>query len=223
VGAQSAIEIKVSDSGVGIEPQFLPRLFNAFEQGDTTRARTFGGIGLGLAITKALAEAHGGTVTSHSAGRDARATFTVRLPIMAEAPRREFEPVPLTESVQKQAHARILLVEDHEETLQVMEMLLKRLGHEVTTASTVKGALSAAHDKHFDLVISDLGLPDGLGYELMRSLRAGNHLRGIALSGYEMSEDIQLSREAGFAEHLVKPVDLKKLQEAMARVLAAQK
>ncbi len=104
-----------------------------------------------------------------------------------------------------------------------MAELLRRLGHEVTTASTIREALTAAHDKHFDLVISDLGLPDGLGYDLMRALRAGNHLRGIALSGYGMSEDIQLSQEAGFAEHLVKPVDLNKLEEAMIRVLAGHK
>ncbi|HEX4055111.1 MAG TPA: MASE1 domain-containing protein [Tepidisphaeraceae bacterium] len=222
VDEQSAIEIEVSDTGAGIEPQFLPRLFNAFEQGDTTRARTFGGLGLGLAITKALAEAHGGTVAAHSAGRDAGATFTVRLPVTADVPQRESEPAPKTKPVQKRVQALVLLVEDHEETLQVMAELLRRLGHEVTTASTIKEALKAAGEKPFDLVISDLGLPDGLGYELMRSLRAGNHLRGIALSGYGMSEDIQLSREAGFAEHLVKPVDLKKLEEAMARVLAVQ-
>jgi signal transduction histidine kinase len=222
VADQNVIEVEVSDTGAGIEPQFLPRLFNAFEQGDTMRARKFGGLGLGLAITKALVEAHGGTVTAHSAGRDAGATFTVRLPVVAKAPLREFGPAPQTDEL-KPLRARILLVEDHEETLQVMAQLLKRLGHEVTTASTIKEALKAAGEKHFDLVISDLGLPDGLGYELMRSLRAENHLRGIALSGYGMSEDIQLSREAGFAEHLVKPVDLKKLEEAMARVLAVQK
>jgi signal transduction histidine kinase len=221
VGGQNTIEVEVSDAGVGIEPQFLPRLFNAFEQGDATRARMFGGLGLGLAITKALAEAHGGTVTAYSAGRDAGATFTVRLPVVAEVPQRESTPAPrVDETKRAQAPARILLVEDHEETLQVMAMLLNRLGHEVTTASTIKGAMKAAGEKQFDLVISDLGLPDGLGYELMRSLRRGNHLRGIALSGYGMSDDIQLSQEAGFAEHLVKPVDLKKLEEAMVRVLA---
>jgi signal transduction histidine kinase len=223
VDDQSVVEIEVSDTGAGIEPQFLPRLFNAFEQGDTMRARKFGGLGLGLAITKALTEAHGGTVTAHSAGRDAGATFTVRLPVIADVPQREFKPARKTEPVQKRVQAQVLLVEDHEETLEVMAKLLKRLGHEVTTASTIKEALNAAGEKHFDLVISDLGLPDGLGYELMRSLRAENQLRGIALSGYGMSEDIQLSQEAGFAEHLVKPVDLKKLEDAMARVLAVQK
>lgn len=215
------IEIDVSDTGVGIEPEILPRLFNAFEQGDSTRARRFGGLGLGLAITKALVEAHGGTVTARSGGLGMGATFTVRLPVVAPAPERGLEPAEQGEqSMQKRA--RVLLVEDHDETLQVMAMLLTRLGHEVTTASTIKGALAAAGEKRFDLVISDLGLPDGLGYELMRSLGAGERLRGIALSGYGMSEDIRLSREAGFAEHLVKPVDLRKLEEAMARVLGGE-
>jgi signal transduction histidine kinase len=184
VSEANAIEIAVSDTGVGIEPQFLPRLFNAFEQGDAKRARTFGGLGLGLAITKALTEVHGGAVTAHSAGRDAGATFTVRLPIVVEARQQEFTAALQVEDPNRaKMRVKVLLVEDHEETLQVMGLLLNRLGHEVTPASTVKGALSAAHDKQFDLVISDLGLPDGSGYELMRSLRAGNHLRGIALSG----------------------------------------
>jgi signal transduction histidine kinase len=220
---QTVIEIEVADAGVGIDPEFLPRLFNAFEQGDTTRVRTFGGLGLGLAITKTLVEAHGGTVIAQSAGRDAGATFTVRLPVLADVPRGELEPAPQADQPQvAQPQASVLLVEDHEETLEIMAKLLARLGYEVTKASTIKAALMAARDKHFDLLISDLGLPDGSGYELMRSLHAGNHLRGIALTGYGMSEDIQLSHEAGFAEHLVKPVDLKKLEEAMARVLAIQ-
>jgi CheY-like chemotaxis protein len=223
VGGQNTIEIEVSDTGVGIEPQHLPRLFSAFEQGDTMRSRTFGGLGLGLAITKALVEAHGGTVIAHSAGRDAGATFIVRLPVVAEVQPQELEPAPQTNGQRRaKPQARVLLVEDHEETLQVLAKLLSGLGHAVTTASTINEALNAARDKHFDLVISDLGLPDGLGYDLMRTLRAENHLRGIALSGYGMSDDIHLSREAGFADHLVKPVDLKKLQEAMARVLAIQ-
>ncbi len=216
------IEIEVTDTGVGIEPEILPRLFNAFEQGDSARARRFGGLGLGLAITKALVEAHGGPVTARSDGLGMGATFTVRMPVVAAAPERGMEPAEQSEqSMQKRA--RVLLVEDHDETLQVMAMLLTRLGHEVTTASTIKEALAAAGEKRFDLVISDLGLPDGLGYELMRSLGAGERLRGIALSGYGMSEDIKLSREAGFAEHLVKPVDLRKLEEAMARVLGGER
>lgn len=222
VGGQNAIEIEVSDTGVGIEPQFLSRLFNAFEQGDAMRARTFGGLGLGLTITKALTEAHGGRVTAQSAGRDAGATFTVRLPVAAEVRPGESTPtLPHDQPKPAPLRARVLLVEDHEETLEVMASLVTRLGHEVTTASTIKGALKAAGEKQFDLVISDLGLPDGLGYELMRSLRVENHLRGIAVSGYGMSEDIQLSQEAGFAEHLVKPVDLQRLEAAMVRVLAA--
>jgi CheY-like chemotaxis protein len=116
---------------------------------------------------------------------------------------------------------RVLLVEDHEETLAILAKLLRRLRYDVTTASSIKAALKAAADKPFDLLISDLGLPDGLGYELMRSLRTTIHVRGIALSGYGMSGDLRLSQEAGFAEHLVKPVDLKVLQDTIARVLAA--
>jgi signal transduction histidine kinase len=218
---QSVIEAEISDSGAGIEPQFLPRLFNAFEQGDTARARRFGGLGLGLAIAKALVEAHGGTIAARSAGLDAGATFTVRLPAVAAPQPDGSDPFPRRPPAGRTvARAKVLLVEDHEETLRLLARLLTNLGHDVVTASSIKTAQEAARAQQFDLLISDLGLPDGMGYELMRSLRTANHLRGIALSGYGMSEDIQLSREAGFAEHLVKPVDIRALEEAIARVLA---
>jgi signal transduction histidine kinase len=220
--SENSVEIDIADSGVGIEPEFMPRLFNAFEQGDPNQARTFGGLGLGLAITKTLVESHGGIVTAHSAGRNTGATFTVRLPIADDVSKTERTAISPPDRFQS-LPARVLLVEDHEETLKILAKLLVGLGHQVTTASTIKSALEAAACNNFDLIISDLGLPDGLGYELMRSLRARRNLPGIALSGYGMSDDIQRSEEAGFAEHLVKPVDLNKLREAIGRVLSEKK
>jgi signal transduction histidine kinase len=219
-GESSTVEIEVSDTGIGLEPHSLPRLFNAFEQGDNTANRRFGGLGLGLAITKGLVDAHEGTIIGQSAGRDQGASFTVRLPVAADIPQRQPESMPRADQPWRAA-VRVLLVEDHEETLKILAMLLRRLSFDVTTASSIKAALAAAAEKRFDLLISDLGLPDGLGYELMRSLRTTIHVRGIALSGYGMSSDLRLSQEAGFAEHLVKPVDLKVLQDTIARVLAA--
>ena len=115
---------------------------------------------------------------------------------------------------------RLLLVEDHEATLQVLTRLLQRAGHQVTTATTVADARAAAANERFDAVISDLGLPDGTGIELMEDLRASARPAGIALSGYGMEEDLRRSREAGFATHLVKPVDVSDLRRAL-RVLAS--
>ena len=116
---------------------------------------------------------------------------------------------------------RLLLVEDHESTLEVLSRLLTRAGHQVVTAGTLKGALAAATAGAFDVVISDLGLPDGTGNELMEILRARYNLRGIALSGYGMEDDVVRSRQAGFAAHLTKPVDFRQLQRALDEVMNA--
>ena len=117
------------------------------------------------------------------------------------------------------APLRLLLVEDHESTLEVLRRLLTRAGHQIVTASTVADALAVANEGTFDLVISDLGLPDGTGNELMEELRERYGLRGIALSGYGMHEDVERSREAGFATHLTKPVDFRQLQRALSTVM----
>jgi CheY-like chemotaxis protein len=118
---------------------------------------------------------------------------------------------------------RVLLVEDHEATINVLRALLTRAGHHVTTAMTIAGAMHAAGNTKFDVVISDLGLPDGTGFELMEDLRNNYRLRGIALSGYGMDEDLRRSREAGFAAHLIKPVDFAQLQQAVAELMEKNK
>lgn len=114
---------------------------------------------------------------------------------------------------------RILLVEDHEDTLKVMSKLLGRLGYVVTPAATCAAALSAAQGQPFDLVISDLGLPDGTGVELMRELHTRYRLTGIALTGYGADEDVKSTQDAGFVDHLVKPVDFDKLQQAVGKAV----
>lgn len=213
------IQIEVIDRGIGIEPETLPRLFNAFEQGDPSITRTFGGLGLGLAISKALVDQHGGTLTGVSAGRGKGATFSVTLDTVpppsagevAAAARAAEEPRPL----------RLLLVEDHEPTLEVMAALLEAAGHDVKVARNVASAREVAEQHELDLVVSDLGLPDGSGLDLMPELRERFGLPGIAVSGYGMEEDLRRSGAAGFAEHLVKPVDPDKLKAAITRVAAA--
>jgi PAS domain S-box-containing protein len=226
-GAQRLV-VEVSDTGVGIEPEVLPRIFDAFEQGEVSVTRRFGGLGLGLAITKAIVGLHGGDITALSEGRDRGATFVVSLPV---GPRPLHLPAPderreEAASVPQPAR-RILLVEDHADTAEALAELLRGRGHEVTVAGSVERALATAEEMAksgpdaLDLVISDLGLPDGSGQELMRELASRFGLHGIALSGYGMEEDVRRSHEAGFDRHLTKPVNLQALESAIQQVAGA--
>ena len=209
--------VEVIDTGIGIEADVLPRLFNAFEQAEMSITRRFGGLGLGLNISKVMVEMHGGTISAHSDGRNRGATFRVSLPLLAAG----VAPAPPTPQDQPECvrPLRILLVEDHGDTARIMQRLLSADGHKVETAADVTSALKLAGGQTFDLLLSDLGLPDGTGLDLMRALRAqGSTLPGIALSGYGQEQDIVQSRGAGFAAHLVKPVDLPQLEKVMAAI-----
>ena len=208
--AGNRLAIRVIDSGIGIESQLLPHVFNVFEQGGGETTKRFGGLGLGLAISKAVVEAHGGTLTAFSEGRDRGATFTVEL-AGADFPAEATGETPGTAGCGQRA-LRILLVEDHKDTSRIMARMLTGIGHTVTTAETVAEALATAGSSEFDLVISDLGLPDGSGLDLMRQLRP---LPGIALTGYGMDEDVTKTREVGFIAHLTKPVDMRQLEAAI--------
>jgi two-component system CheB/CheR fusion protein len=218
--AEGCVVAQVSDSGEGIEAGVLPRLFNAFEQGGRKTTRQFGGLGLGLAISRSIAQLHGGTLTADSEGKGQGATFTLCLPLLpAEITICAIDPAgPAPGAVT--APLRILLVEDHGDTARVMRRLLCAQGHQVHNAADVAMALKLVDEHPFDLLLSDLGLPDGSGLDLMRTLRQrGQTLPGIALSGYGQEQDIQQSHDAGFAAHLVKPVDLPRLKEAIARAV----
>ncbi|MEO7413858.1 MAG: ATP-binding protein [Opitutaceae bacterium] len=216
------IRIEVTDNGRGIAPELMPKLFNAFEQGETLTARQRGGLGLGLTITRKIVEAHGGTVTAASRGAGEGAQFTVELPTLAERPGL---PPPPTAAVASEAAnpLRILLVEDHAPTLKAMLRLLKMIGHQITTATTCAEAERAALAGDFDLLISDLGLPDESGLELMKRVRPRFPGRAIAITGYGTEQDIQAAREAGFAEHLTKPVQISLLKAAIVRVAGAKR
>jgi PAS domain S-box-containing protein len=211
------VRVEVADTGAGIDAAVLPRLFNAFEQGEVRAVRQQAGLGLGLAISRRLAEAHGGTITAASAGRGHGATFTVDLPVVAVF-HRDVAGHRTAPAAQATQPLNVLLVEDHEATLHVLSKLLRGLGHRVTGVSSVATATTAADRDGFDLIISDLGLPDGSGLDVMRHLRERYHGRAIALTGYGMESDIAASRDAGFVEHLTKPVDLTALQAAIHRV-----
>jgi two-component system CheB/CheR fusion protein len=207
----------VVDSGIGIDAEAAPRIFDAFEQGSPGITRQFGGLGLGLAITKRLVEMHDGTISVLSEGRNRGALFRVFLPQSDAAPGlRAEQPMPAARALSK----KILLVEDHGDTANSMQMLLEAWGFEVQTAGDVAQALKALDSTGFDLLISDLGLPDQSGLDLMQELRQrGNTLKGIALSGYGREEDMRRSQEAGFSVHLTKPVDADALVQAVDSIL----
>jgi PAS domain S-box-containing protein len=212
------IVLTVTDNGLGIEPHLLPRLFLPFEQGDDTRR--FGGLGLGLAVCKTIVELHGGSIQAHSDGPGQGATFTVRLPsAQPVASRPPASSPPLGSSHLRPHRPRLLLVEDHQATADVMYRLLRRLDYDVKVACDLASARRLARQHSFDLLLSDLGLPDGSGLELMRELSREHNLKGIALSGFGMEEDLAQSRAAGFAEHMVKPIRFDALSAAIDRLL----
>lgn len=223
----ATLRIEVTDTGIGIEESALDRIFLPFDQGDLEGEHRFGGVGLGLAIARAIVDLHGGKITARSDGVNRGATFVVELPGAISPPHGVADTVELFPKTKvpaivladaaatAPASLRLLLVEDHDATMQVLSRLLAGSGHQVTEARTIAQALTAAAAAPFDLVISDLGLPDGSGTELMQKLQASYGLRGIALSGYGMDEDISRSLAAGFTAHLTKPVDFNQLQRAL--------
>jgi hypothetical protein len=228
------LDIEVQDTGIGIPADLLPRLFNAFEQGEATITREFGGLGLGLAISKALADAHGGALVAMSQGRGHGATFRLELPTVPTPPRPEplapragtvsvTTAVPPPTPPEPVTGLRVLLVEDHDDTRRLLSRLLRSCGHHVTSAGCVQAALEAARRGTFDIVVSDIGLPDGTGLDVVRGLRDLTTAKAIALSGFGMEEDLRQSREAGFVAHLVKPVSFDLLRATIDEVVRGER
>ncbi len=228
--APDRFRLVVRDTGIGIDPAALPRLFDAFEQGEQTVTREFGGLGLGLAISKVLVDLHNGRITADSPGRNHGATFTVDLPL-GDAVERLVQRIPLTAAAAggdaPAAPARkpgpgphVLVVDDHPDTLKVMKRLMEGSGFRVTTANTVAAALDAAAQHRFDVVVSDLGLPDQTGHDLMRQIKARYGTPGIAVSGFGLDADHRESHAAGFDAHINKPISFDELRTTIAEVLA---
>lgn len=220
--------VAITDTGIGMTPEELERIFKTFAQGDHATghsAHRFGGLGLGLAISRTLVESHGGTITASSRGRDRGATFTVELPLALASEISMTTPSTgrLPSATPFEAggvRTRVLVVEDHEPTRVALTRLLVRRNFDVLSVGSVSEALTVAADGGIDLLLSDVGLPDGNGYDLMRELRVGHGMRGVALTGYGKDEDIALSREAGFAAHLTKPVDIRSLDKVLRELNA---
>ena len=216
-GDEAVIEVR--DTGVGIPPELLPRLFDLFIQGDRSIARSEGGLGIGLTLVKSLVEMHGGTVVAQSDGVGKGSLFVVRLPA-SKAPAVETSPPKPAAGRGETQHSRVLVVDDNVETARALARLLKLLGHDVRTAHDGPSAIEAARDHQPDFVLLDIGLPGMDGYEVAQNLRQDDSHKVatiIAITGYGQDSDRRRSREAGFDHHLVKPIDHDTLLTLLAR------
>jgi PAS domain S-box-containing protein len=218
--ADSQVEVSVRDTGEGIAPEFLPYVFERFRQADGGKTRTHGGLGLGLSIVRSLVEMHGGTVGAGSEGRGRGATFSVRLPVLAPqgnvgaaAARGPGGDAPSIERPPKLDGVRVLLVDDDRDTLEMLDAVLLRCEAEVVTAASAAEALSEIERRRPDVLVSDIGMPETDGYELIKSVRASEAERGgaaipaLALTAYAKTEDRVRALAAGYQVHLAKPVE----------------
>jgi signal transduction histidine kinase/CheY-like chemotaxis protein len=228
----SAVALEVSDTGQGIRPEFLPRIFDRFAQQDASTARAQSGLGLGLSITRHLVELHGGTITAHSPGEGQGATFHVEIPMIAvrelkeQLANRPTGRTPLPPTTNGAAvHARlnglrVLAVDDQPDTLAVVDRVLTRAGAEVRIALSVSEALSVLRDWVPDCIISDIGMPGEDGYTFIRAVRAlappVRTVPAVALTAFARDSDRDLAAEAGFSDHLAKPVDTAALLQMVA-------
>ena len=216
-GGEAVLEVE--DTGMGIAPDLLPRIFELFTQGERTIDRAQGGLGLGLALVRRLVELHGGTIEARSGGVGRGAAFTVRLPLI-EAPK-EIRAVEEPLAARNGRKLRILLVEDNEDGRQTLAMMLRMLGHEVHEADSGPNGVAGIREVHPEVAIVDIGLPGFDGYEVARRTRADDGLeavRLVALTGYGQEDDRRNARAAGFDWFLVKPADMGALQEILAHV-----
>jgi PAS domain S-box-containing protein len=206
---------EITDTGIGIERNRLPFLFTPFEQADPSVTRQFGGLGLGLAITKRLVDLHHGRIEGDSRGRSFGATFKVTLDALPEgAGEAGTDAVP--KHVAKPL--RILLVEDHRDTRHAISRLLTHFGHETFVANNIQSAFEMIASQTFDVVLCDIGLPDGSGYQVLLQAKRKGPIKAVAMTGFGTDEDIRRSKEAGFDFHLVKPIDFDQLQGVLDQV-----
>src|SRR5437667_2580115 len=215
---QARFHFEIVDTGIGIEPQRLASLFQPFEQADPSVTRQFGGLGLGLAISKRLVDLHNGRIEADSRGRSFGATFKVTLDTLPPGS----APIGVNHRVggKTSKPLRILLVEDHQDTRRTLSRLLTHFGHNVVTAGNVEGAMDIMGSDNMDVLLCDIGLPDGSGYEVAAQARAKRRIKAVALTGFGTEKDVLRSKEAGFDFHLVKPVNFQELQSVLEQLAA---
>ena len=211
-------QFEITDNGIGIEVERQTSLFAPFEQADPSIRRQFGGLGLGLAISKHLINLHGGTIEAHSRGRSYGSTFTLALDAVTK--RTEKSGVDSQTPRKPAKSLRILLVEDHSDTRQTLSRLLTHFGHQISVADNTQSALEMVQSGKFDVVLSDIGLPDGSGYEVICQAKRKRPVKGVAITGFGTDEDVRRGKEAGFDFHLVKPIDFHELRNVLDKVCA---
>jgi PAS domain S-box-containing protein len=214
----SDVVIRVRDTGIGILPEMLPRIFESFVQGDRSIDRAQGGLGIGLTLAKSLVELHGGRIEAHSPGVGKGSEFVVRLPVDSEV--KPLEPGAVEK---RQATSitplRLLVVDDNPDTVESLAMLMRLNGHDVLTADSGPAALQIALANERDVIMLDIGLPSLNGYEVARRIRAHSAKPVlVAMTGYGAAEDRQKSKDAGFDYHLTKPVDPARLQDLLNKI-----
>jgi PAS domain S-box-containing protein len=230
----SQVEISITDNGTGIDPDFLPYVFERFRQADSSSTRRYGGLGLGLTIVHHVVEMHGGVVSAFSAGKGHGSTFRIILPLMERLNEPESavvleskpESALTTASKQKNHlldHVRILVVEDDQDTLDLLKLVLRDSGADVATAPSVKEAIGIFENWHPDLLVSDIAMPEEDGYQLIGQVRAhdsehGGNIPAVALTAYVTNDDKKRSLSAGFQVHLTKPIRPEELINTLARL-----
>jgi signal transduction histidine kinase len=221
-----AARVRVCDDGIGIDPDMLPHVFELFAQAAQPLDRTRGGLGVGLHLARSLVERHGGRIEARSEGLGRGSEFTVEMPRLIHEPVVEPEryPRPWTAVPGGGRPLRVLVVEDNVDTREMLVTMLRLWGHEVQAAPDGRTGLAALLEGHPDVALVDIGLPQLDGYALARQARReqnGHHVRLIAVSGYGQPHDRARAHDAGFDDHLVKPVQIEALQEQLQRIAAS--
>jgi PAS domain S-box-containing protein len=216
--ARGNVDIAVTDTGIGMTEETISKLFIPFEQADPTRNRHYGGLGLGMAISNALVDLLEGELTATSEGLGRGSTFVVSFPA-TESVARPIEPD--TAPAVSSDKVRLLVVEDHVDTARALVRLLENRGYQPVSVHNVKAGLEAVGRNEFDLILCDLGLPDGTGIDFIRKVRETHQTPAIALTGFGMQQDVERAEQAGFNAHLTKPVNLQKLEATILKLLAA--
>jgi signal transduction histidine kinase/CheY-like chemotaxis protein/PAS domain-containing protein len=213
----------VADTGQGIDPSFLPHVFEMFRQADSSNSRRHGGMGIGLALVQQLVQLHGGTISAESDGTNKGSRFTVKLPLAREtenrAPASIAGAIPLKPNAL--AHTDFLVVDDSEDTIAMLDQLLRVGGANVTTATNGADALRIASEKEFDIILSDISMPEMDGFEFLQRLRKINGRQAVpvvAITGFGRNDDIERARAAGFYSHLTKPLNLEALAEVLQQL-----
>ncbi|MDB6138576.1 MAG: domain S-box [Verrucomicrobiaceae bacterium] len=211
------VQMRVTDTGIGISAETMENLFAPFYQGHREDGRKFGGLGLGMAISKALIDQHKGRIMAESRGDSHGATFSLVLPVAGHGP---LLPASHAEGRNVLPPLFLLLVEDHPDTARSLSALLGKRGHNVGLAGSVKEGVAFLRRQPVDLIISDIGLPDGTGIDFIRQTREFCQTPAIALSGHGMKDDVERCLAAGFTSHLTKPASIQQLVQEMTRVMA---